>query len=135
MLFADRLYLAYCSTNALQAAVKAGTFSWAIIVGVSALVLIGTVFVAQNNGARRYKEIGGSVWQVIWLAFGSSVLFFFLGFVCVSFFYDAGTLEFIYFRYLVISGSLFCMVHALATFYIRSRKGGFFGGGKFNWRW
>ena len=57
MTFTDRLYLSLFSQEALSAAVSAGTMSWAPVFFFAGLAAISEVFVAQNNGANRLKEI------------------------------------------------------------------------------
>ena len=67
MFFVDRLLLARYSTDALNAAVHAGTFGWAFIFGGVSLCNIAEIFVAQYNGAGEKSKLGEPVWQMIWL--------------------------------------------------------------------
>ena len=76
MMFVDRLFLSYYSTSALNAAASAGTLFWAGTFMWITLAAMAEVFVAQYNGAKKFKKLGEPVWQMIYLS-GISCLFFF----------------------------------------------------------
>ena len=122
MVFVDRMYLAHYSTAALNASVKAGTFAWALLIGLQSLASIASVFVAQYNGAQRYKKIGEPVWQMLWLSVGSALIFFPLGFWGSKFFYGAGTLECLYFRAFMFSAPLVGLYNSTTAFFIGRGK-------------
>jgi multidrug resistance protein, MATE family len=120
MIFVDRLYLAHFSTTALNAAVKAGTFAWAMSLGWMAMVSMAEVFVAQFNGKKQYQSLGNPVWQMIYLAIGSTLFFIPLGIWGAGYFYPPSIHpeEFEYFRYLMFFSPSFVLLSAVDSFFI-----------------
>ena len=125
MIFVDRIFLANLSINALNAATNAGTLAWAFMGGFGMLTGISQVFVAQNNGAKNYKIIGKYVWQMIWLAIFSLLLFIPLSFIGREFFYSntsIGLLEKDYFFILILLGPSYLLKMSLAGFFVGRGK-------------
>lgn len=120
MIFVDRLYLSHFSTSALNAAVKAGTFAWAISLGWIAMVSMAEVFVAQFNGKKEYQKLGSPVWQMIYLAISSILFFIPIGLWLTPYFYSPLTSphEFEYFRYLMFFSPSFVLLSAVDSFFI-----------------
>ncbi len=68
MMFVDRLFLSYYSTDALSAATSAGTLFWAENFMWVTLAAMAEVFVAQYNDSKQHGKLGEPVWQMIWLS-------------------------------------------------------------------
>jgi MATE family multidrug resistance protein len=125
MTFTDRLYLSLFSQEALSAAVSAGSMSWAPVFFFAGLAAISEVFVAQNNGANRLKEIPRYVWQMIWLGIASIFVYLPLAwFFTPCVFGPSEVLEQTYYRYMLHFGPIVTIMYALSSFYIgRGRAG------------
>ncbi len=125
MIFIDRSFLSHYSVNALNAAVNAGTLSWAFLGSLGMVAAMSEVFVAQYNGAGIQKEIGRPVWQMIWFSLFTFLLFIPFAFYLGTWMY-AGTehaaLKIDYFKYLMLFGPSYPIMTALAGFYIGRGK-------------
>lgn len=125
MMFVDRLFLSYYSTDALNAAASAGTLFWAGNFMWVTLAAMSEVFVAQYNGAKRYDKLGEPVWQMIYLS-GLSCIFFFLvahfgsAFMLKSGFMNQNEAE--YFRWNSYFSPCWTLLTALGSFYIGQGK-------------
>jgi len=125
MIFTDRIFLAHYSIGALNASVNAGTLAWALTAGIGMITAMAEVFVAQYNGARRYRRLGLPVWQMIWFS-----LFSFLFFIPIAvwgapaiFARDPyAEMEIVYFRWLMFFGPSYALVTAFAGFFIGRGK-------------
>lgn len=62
----DRLFLSHYSEAAFNACFAATQWYWNFFCTTAEIVLIAEVFVGQLNGAKRFREIGPAVWQMIW---------------------------------------------------------------------
>lgn len=123
MQFADRMFLAWYSHEALAACVPAGilalTFG-ALFVGLAGYT---NVFVAQYQARKKYASVGVSLWQGIWLAllsWGILAAFTPAGNALIRFFNHGEqvvALEITYFTILNIFGGLAVLNHALAGFF------------------
>lgn len=120
MLFVDRLFLARYSSEALNASVTSGTFSWAFICGVMTLTAMSEVFVSQFNGAQKNQEIGKPIWQMIWLCLFSFIFFIPVALLITPYVFpaDIKPLENAYFSFFMYTGPLFCIHSAVAGFFI-----------------
>ncbi|MCH9620749.1 MAG: hypothetical protein S4CHLAM20_01500 [Chlamydiia bacterium] len=120
MLFIDRIFLSWYSEKAMSASVTSGTLSWAFICGVMTLAAMSEVFVAQYNGAKKFKEIGKPVWQMIWLCLFSFALFIPIALFVSPYVFPADTqpLENSYFQFFMYTGPFFCINSAIAGFFI-----------------
>lgn len=74
MVFANRIFLANYSMDALSATVSSGTLAFGITFGIQNLTLIASVFVAQLNGAAKKQDLGKPVWQMIWLSIATYII-------------------------------------------------------------
>ncbi len=121
MIFTDRIFLAHYSIGALNASVNAGTLAWALTAGIGMITAMAEVFVAQYNGARRYKRIGVPVWQMVWFSI-FSLLFFIPMAIWGGPAIFAGDsyaeMEIVYFRWLMFFGPSYALVTAFAGFFI-----------------
>ena len=74
LLFVDRMFLSWYSSEAIAAAMPAGMASFAMLcffIGTAAYV---NTFVAQYFGAKEEYKIGAIVWQGIYFSFLSVLL-------------------------------------------------------------
>lgn len=125
MIFTDRIFLARYSLEALNASVNAGTLAWAIIGGCGMVTAMSEVFVAQYNGAGKLDRIGKPVWQMIWFAILSLVLFVPLGiWGGPAIFGDNAYAqsEITYFRWMMFFGPSYALLMAFAGFFIGRGK-------------
>jgi len=125
MIFVDRIFLSHYSTQALNAATSAGTFSWSLILGWSTLAGLAEVFVSQYNGAKQYSMLGEPVWQMLWFSLFSIAFFLPMGLWGGSWFYgqpSSTNLEYIYFRYTMYFSPFSVMVAALTAFFVGQGK-------------
>ncbi len=125
MIFTDRIFLAHYSIGALNASVNAGTLAWALMAGVGMITAMSEVFVAQYNGAQQYKRLGIPVWQMIWFAFFSLLLFVPMAIWGAPALFGGdryGDLEIPYFRWLMVFGPSYALMTAFAGFFIGRGK-------------
>ena len=122
MLFVDRGFLAQLSTEAHNAAVQSGTLAWAIQLGWLTLGAMAEIFVAQNNGARRFDKLGIPVWQMLWVALFSTLMFFPTAIWGSSLIYGAGSLSGTYFSTLLYFGPIYVVLSSISAFYIGQGK-------------
>jgi len=125
MIFTDRIFLARYSMADLNASVTAGTLAWAIMGGFGMITAMSEVFVAQYNGAKRYEKLGVPVWQMIWLAFLSLILFIPLGIWGGPAIFSESAhshSEVIYFRWLMFFGPSYALLTSFAGFFIGRGK-------------
>jgi len=125
MIFTDRIFLARYSLSALNASVNAGTLAWAIMITLGMITAMSEVFVAQYNGAKRFDRLGVPVWQMIWFALFSFLIYIPIG-IWGSPLIFAGDryaeLETVYFRWLMFFGPSYALMTAFAGFFIGRGK-------------
>ncbi|MCP5505246.1 MAG: MATE family efflux transporter, partial [Chlamydiales bacterium] len=127
MMFVDRLFLSYYSTDALSAATSSGTLFWAGNFLWVTLAAMAEVFVAQYNGSKQYQKLGEPVWQMIWLSGISLIFFVSLGSFGSQFFLESGFMnqsEIEYFRWNNYFAPFLTLLTALSAFYIGQGKTG-----------
>ncbi|MDR2812539.1 MAG: MATE family efflux transporter [Puniceicoccales bacterium] len=76
MVATDRVILGRYSAEAFNACFGVIQWYWAFLCTTLEFILTAEVFVGQYNGARRYKEIGAIIWQMIWFCLGLLVVYF-----------------------------------------------------------
>jgi MATE family multidrug resistance protein len=121
MTFVDRLMLSKYDIRAMNAAVVAGFVFNVFQYGAIGIAAITEVFVGQFNGAKEYRRMGESVWQMIWFSLMTSVVF-----IPLALFGGAILIpnpEYIkdgipFFRWLMIFGPAFPLVTTLSSFFI-----------------
>lgn len=120
MLFVDRIFLSWHSSESLMAAVTSGTLSWAFICFVTTLTSMSEVFVSQFNGANELKKIGNPVWQMLWLCLFSFAFFIPSALLLTPLIFPAqiAPLENAYFAFFMYTGPLFCIGTAVTGFFI-----------------
>lgn len=69
MFFADRLYLAHYSVEAMNALAIGGIWSFFLLVIPFSVCEITEVFVGKYNGAQNKNLTARPVWQMLWLSF------------------------------------------------------------------
>jgi multidrug resistance protein, MATE family len=124
MVFIDRVFLAQYSTLALTAAVSAGTMAWAFSYSFQTLAEITEVFVAQNNGAKKFHMLGPSCNQMLRVCI-LSVFFFVPLAIWGSDLYlltNNGANKAEYFRYLMLFGSFNGISGTMIAFFVGQGK-------------
>lgn len=125
MVFIDRLFLAFYSIGTFNACVKASNAAWVLIGGLGMITAMSEVFVAQYNGAGLYHKIGAAVWQMIWLALFSFLIFLPLALWLAPFIFSTGPyvhMEKTYFFYVMIFGPAYPLLTALTGFFVGQGK-------------
>ncbi len=123
LLFVDRMFLAWHSSNAIAAAMPAGMASFAMLclfIGTAAYV---NTFVAQYFGAKEENKIGEILWQGIYFSFISLVIIFPAYFLADDLFSLIGhtievqILEIEYFKILMYSAVFVVLNNTLTSFF------------------
>jgi len=124
MLFADRMILARYSVEAMNASAVASATYAIFMFSSFSLALIAEVFVGQYNGAGLFKKMGEPVWQMIWFALLSFLIFWPLAFFLGDILFTAPTtsLGIPYFKWLMLFGPMVPMIGALEAFNIGRGK-------------
>ncbi len=125
MVFADRVFLARYTGEALSAAVTAGTASWAILGSILILGSMAEVFVAQYNGAGLHHRLGRPVWQMIWFSLAATLFLVPIGLWGGQILFRGSenfVLENRYFGWLTYFGSSWALVAALSAFWVGRGK-------------
>lgn len=124
MLFMDRVILARHSIDDMNAA---GVISLVVVLFQFLLINVASiaeVMVGRFNGAKRFKELGKPVWQMIWFALMMGIPYHFIGKFTADFFvpdiYGEAGIE--YFRVLMSTAFLTPVVVALSSFFIARGK-------------
>ena len=120
MIFVDRIFLSWRSTESLNAGTQAGTLSWGIILGWLTMGAMSEVLVSQLNGAKKYKSIGTPVWQMIWFCFASFLFFIPMAIWGAKIIYNPllQTEAFLFLRTLLFFGPITALVPAIGGFYV-----------------
>lgn len=121
MIAVDRFYLAHYSPAALGAAVSGGMMAWAYTFSGQTITNIAGVFVAQYNGAKRYKSIAEPVWQMIWFSLALSLPFAAAGIWFGPYIFSGSAIkaeQLLYFRWILAISPFMCMQGALNGFFI-----------------
>ncbi|MFT5368600.1 MAG: MATE family multidrug resistance protein [Candidatus Latescibacterota bacterium] len=123
MHFIDRIFLTWYSAEALAAAMPAGLLSFAFgsfFIGTAGYV---NTFVAQYYGAKRFSEVGASVWQGLYFSLvGGGLMLLLLP--CAKWIFDAAghpeeirAMEVVYFRILTGGIGATFVMSAVSTFF------------------
>lgn len=118
MMFVDRLMLAQVSMSAMNAAVVSGMTAALFHYGAIGIATIAEVFVGRQNGAGMQRGCGAAVWQMLYFAAMSTIIFWpaaLLGAGLLSIDLP-GSHE--YFRILMAFGPCFPAGAALSAFFI-----------------
>ncbi len=121
MCIVDRWLLSWHSMAAMNGGAVAASLAWALWEVVTVIICMSDVFVARRNGARDMREIGRSVWQMIYVAAASTLFFVPLGIWGSSYLYGDARyypLEQDCFGLLMMVGPVQALYAALASFWI-----------------
>ena len=119
MFFIDRLILANYSLDSMNSAAAVGIVAYVFILGFMSITSIAEVFVGQHNGAQQYKKLSEPVWQMIWFALASIIVFWPIA-IWGAHLVTPYTLEsqgIPYFRWLMFFGPLIPITGALSAFF------------------
>ncbi len=124
MIFIDRIFLSWYSTESFNAATTAGTLAWGFILAWTTLASMSEVFVAQYNGAGKLSKLGSPVWQAIYLTFASYLFYVPLAIWGTPLIYDpiSNPNEYCFFQILMFFGPIFALIPAIGGFYIGQGK-------------
>lgn len=123
MFFFDRYILAHYSLEALNTAATAGMSVMVFHLGAMGIAGICEVYVGQSYGAKEYKKIGSHVWQMLWFALMSAIIFVPLSFTQDWFLPERYTQEGrSYFQWLMLVGPFVAGNAALSGFYVGRGK-------------
>lgn len=124
MLFADRMILSKFSIEAMNASAVVSSTYAIFMFAFFSLALVAEVFVGQYNGAGQFKKMGEPVWQMIWFALFSTVIFWPLGMYLGDFIFTSSTtsIGIPYFKWLMFFGPAVPMIGALEAFNIGRGK-------------
>lgn len=75
MLFCNRVMLSEYSLDAMNGVAAAGMIAAIFQFGIASITSISEVYVGQYNGQKHYNKLGRPVWQMIWFALASQVIF------------------------------------------------------------
>ena len=93
MFFADRLYLARYSVEAMNALAIGGIWTFFISVLPYAICEICEVFVGKENGATNHAATSRPAWQMLWFSLFSWPYFIVAGRLVANYVFTAGSLE------------------------------------------
>lgn len=125
MVFANRIFLANYSIDALSAMVSSGTVAFSLTFGVQTLTMIASVFVAQLNGAKKVQELGAPVWQMIWLSLMSYVVVIPLALLAKVMLFKHSPIaaqQILVFQCIMLLSPLFALIGSLQSFYTGQGK-------------
>lgn len=75
MLFCNRVMLSEYSLDAMNGVATAGMIAAVFQFGIASITSIAEVYVGQYNGQKQYDQLGRPVWQMIWFALASQLMF------------------------------------------------------------
>ncbi len=124
MFFFDRYILAHFSLEALNTATTAGMSVLVFHLAAMGVAGICEVYVGQSNGAKAFKKIGSHVWQMLWFALMTSVVFIPLSFTQDAFLPQRYSTEQgrAFFQILMLLGPVVAANAALSGFYVGRGK-------------
>lgn len=117
MNFADRLFLAHYSVEAMNAVTVAGAFCFVLMAFPLTICEITGVFVGRYHGQDKPHLVGKPVWQIMWLALASWPVFMLSSRFIAPYLFAANSLETVYFvRYLDFVPFLLCSFAMMGFF-------------------
>ncbi len=75
MLFCNRVMLSEYSLDAMNGVATAGMIAAVFQFGIASITSIAEVYVGQYNGQKQYDQLGRPVWQMMWFALASQLMF------------------------------------------------------------
>jgi MATE family multidrug resistance protein len=124
MLFVNRLLLADYSLEAMNGVATAGMVAAIFQFGVASVASIAEVFVGQNNGLKHYNKMGEPVWQMIWFALATQILFLVIAYGFSEILIPPALHEhgLVFFKIIMYFGCLQGIFAALSGFYVGQGK-------------
>ena len=125
--FVDRIMLSYYSFDVFNAVSGVGVVFATLCYPGCAIAAITEVFVGQYNGSGQYDKIAAPVWQMIFFAIASIVVYVPLALLGESLFLSPVFVKegLLYYQILVIGAPLFLLQNAMAGFFIGVGRAGF----------
>lgn len=120
MTFCDRLILAHYKTEAMNAVLTISMVYYIFQAATMSVASIAEVFVGQYNGAGKINKLGEPVWQMIWFAGFSFLLFWPVGLIMGPYFLPEKYLSLgvPYFKWLMLFGPVTVTSVAVSAFFI-----------------
>ncbi len=124
MLFVNRVMLSDYSLDAMNGVATAGMIAAVFQFGIASITSIAEVYVGQFNGLKQYEKLGKPVWQMIWFALSSQLVFIPVA-LCLSDVLIPKSLHqhgLPFFRVIMYFGCLQALFTALSSFYVGQGK-------------
>jgi MATE family multidrug resistance protein len=124
-LFIERLFFAYLSNEAIEAAINAIYVYNIFQAPCLVIAMMAQVYVGRLHGAQENHAIGGMVWQFIWFALLSMVIVIPTGYLFATYYFSDTALEDLalpYFYLLLSINFLYPLGTGLSCFYIGRGK-------------
>ncbi|MBX3486468.1 MAG: MATE family efflux transporter [Candidatus Paracaedibacteraceae bacterium] len=124
MLFVNRVMLSEYSLDAMNGVATAGMIAAVFQFGIASITSIAEVYVGQFNGLKQYEKLGKPVWQMIWFALSSQLVFIPIA-LCLSDMLIPESLHqhgLPFFRVIMYFGCLQALFTALSSFYVGQGK-------------
>lgn len=118
MLFADRLFLAHYSVQAMNAMAYAMVFCYLFLIFPFALCEITEVFVGRFHGEGRLSDVASPTWQIVWFILALWPLFGLISQLASGFLFAERPLEATYFRTFLWFGPCILIAIALTGFFV-----------------
>lgn len=118
MMFADRLYLAHYSLQAMNAMAYAMIFCYLFLIFPFALCEITEVFVGRFHGEGRYSHVASPTWQIVWFILALWPLFGLISQLASGLLFAKMPLEATYFRTFLFFGPCILITLALTGFFV-----------------
>lgn len=124
MLFANRVMLSAYSLDAMNGVATAGMIAAIFQFGVASIASIAEVYVGQYNGQKQFNQLGRPVWQMIWFALATQIIFVLIavygsGVLIPQSLHEHGQ---VFFRVIMFFGALQPIFTALSSFYVGQGK-------------
>ena len=121
MIFIDRLFLAKYHSIILNAAASGGIAYYIFLVLPMSIASISEVLTGRLHGEKRHKEIGSSVWQMVWFSIFLTPVFLLIIFTVPPILFKGTGIEMqetAYFKILMYFAPFQCITIALSGFFI-----------------
>lgn len=124
MLFVNRVMLSEYSLDAMNGVATAGMIAAIFQFGVASITSIAEVYVGQFNGLKQYDKLGKPVWQMMWFALSSQVVFIGIAFFLSEILIPESLHEYgvPFFEIIMYFGCLQALFTALSSFYVGQGK-------------
>lgn len=123
--FCDRLFLANYSLEAFEQSVSAGLLCILFQQPLIRITSMTQVFVGLYRGSNQVSQIGGAVWQMIWLSLLSMIVTLPFSHFVTPFFFHGKVVQDLadtYFQVMMVVNFLFPLATALSSYFIGQGK-------------